>query len=374
MNEVRAAPSLRWLDAAAIAAIGVWAFVAFIGARDDFSYDYGNYIAYFEQLREFSADELLAQLESFFPYPYVLVPPAGFWEAGFAFLLWSLMGAGLTPAWAYAVVGTTSILLRTWLLRLLGLGWIRTLLLTVYSVTLFEANAIRLGCALTACIAALWALQRNRVFSATALLAIAASMHLQSPAFSLPLLLAYLAWPAFASSRGRRTALVILAVLASVLAAMAPDQLDIGKLAEYADITSASVGINLASVTGALAIGLALLRMARATAEQSRAQRVASATLLATLPALALLLLATQMGALGDRAWQFAFVALIATMPLARGGEVDTGPGRPPHADQVALLLCLGIAVVNVTLRYPLSNFFAPMMPHTPITPLILVM
>jgi hypothetical protein len=373
MNTVRAAPTTPWLDAAAIAAIGAWAFLAFVGARDDFSYDYGNYIGYFERLREFSADELLAQLESFFPYPYVLIPPAGFWEVGFAFLLWSLMSAGLTPALAYAVVGTASILLRTWLLRVLGLGWITILLTIVYSVTLFEANAIRLGCALTACIAALWALKRSRTLLGAVFFALAASMHLQSLAFSLPWVLAYLAWPAFEKSRGRRTALFMLAVLSSMLVAMAPDQLDIGKLAEYADSESASVGINLVSVTAVLALGLALFLTARTPTGRDQAQRVASATLIAALPALALLLLATQMGALGDRIWQFAFVALFATLPLARSRNATTAAGQGPRIDVVALKLCLVIAVVNVIVRYPLSNFFTPLVPHVPITPIILI-
>jgi hypothetical protein len=354
-----------WIDATVVAALCAWALAAFLGARDDFSYDYANYIAYLEQLRNYSRDELLTQLEAFFPYPYVLIPPAGFWEGGFAMTAWALMGAGLTPALTYAVLGTASIAVRTWLLRALGLGWFATLLVTLYAVTLFEANAIRLGCALTLCVAALCAMRRGRIGWASMLFVLAASMHLQSLGFSIPLLIGYAVLSRTSDGAVRRAAVYAIAAGLAVATAFVPDQLDIGKLAEYADSESGSIGINLVSMAGLLAVLVGTLGAVRS--EPSRDHRLVGATLIAAMPALALLLLATQMGALGDRIWQFAFVGLVA------GGGMTQAAWRWRGAYRAALLLCLLVAVLNIIVRYPLSNFFAPLVPHTPITPIILI-
>ncbi len=348
-------PALRRSDWLASLLLGTWAFVTFANAGDDFSHDFGNYMAYFERLADFSADDLWTQLQAFFPYPYVLIPPAGIFEVGFAALLWSLLGAGMPGAVAYASVGALSIVTRMLLMRALGLAWPTTLLVTVYAITLFEANAIRLGCASTATIAALWAWQRGRAAWGAVLLVLAASFHLQSLAFTLPLVVAAAMFPLLDRFRSLRwLALGVTVSMAAVLG-FAPGLVDFAKLAEYAEQQAGSVGLNAASLTGLLALSVASVifatRAPAAVAAQAREARLWCSTHVAALPALILVLL-----------------------PLGQAMVRRGGQRRLYLLYNSMLHLCLLVSVVNVTLRYPLSNFFVPLLPYTPITPAILIL
>jgi hypothetical protein len=357
---------------------GLWACAAFMTAGDDFSYDYGNYIGYFERLADFGAEDLWAQMQAFFPYPYVLIPPAGFLETGFALLMWSLLSLGLSSGAAYATAGTLSIMLRILLMRALGLRWPAVLLATVYSVTLFEANAIRLGCALTATIAALWAWRRQSPVASVLLLIAAASFHLQSLAFNVPFAAAALLFPWIDRYVALRWSVLVVTVIAAAAIVLAPGVVDFAKLGEYANSEAASVGINAASLTGLLALILAsavfISRASAVTAAERRDALLWSSAYVATLPALVLILLATSMGALGDRVWQFAFVCAVTTLPLGQSISTNGSSRWWVTLYSGALHLCLLVSVFNVTLRYPLSNFFAPLLPFVPISPATLIL
>lgn len=368
---------VRISDWVIVGLLGLWAFFTFRGAGDDFSYDFGNYIAYFERLRDLSLDDLWAQLQAFFPYPYVLVPPAGFFEIGFVGLVWGLLNTGLDGETTYAVVGTASIVLRVLLLRALGLRWLTIALATVYSVTLLEANAIRLGCALTATVGTLYAWRSGRWSTGAALLTLAVSFHLQALAYAVPLVVAFVCWPLMQRHQAWR-ALALASTLTAALAVVyAPSLTQFGKLNEYAETAAASVGVNAASLTGLLALALAsaLFMAIPPTGDPRllRERRLWAATHIAALPALVLVLLATALGPLGDRVWQFAFMGAVAALPLARQ---SVGVQRHSLHYQIyagALHLSLAVSVVNVTLRYPLSNFFVPFLPYTLISPPTLI-
>jgi hypothetical protein len=358
----------EWAAAMILAA---WSAAAFLGAGDDFSYDYGSYIAYLDNLSAFGADDLWAQILAFLPYPYVLIPPAGFFEVGFALLLWGLMTAGMTAAAAYALVGATSIAIRLLLLRAFGVDWFRSALITIYSVTLFEANAIRLGCALTAGLAALFALRKGRLLVASLLLLLAASFHLQALAFALPVLAAYLLYRWMERSTALRVVALGSVAAASILLSVAPGIVDFAKLNEYADLPASAVGLNAVSIAALVVMATAaipfVLHRRQPTLSLRQDGRLWASIYMASIPAVAALLLATKMGPLGDRLWQFAFVNVIVAGPLLGKLRLSAGLAACVRLSSLALTLCLLIAVVNVTVRYPLSNFFAPLIPHTPI-------
>ena len=367
---------LRAIDLTVCALAALLSFAIFMSAGDDFSYDYGNYLGYLERLGENSAQELQSNLETFLPYPYVLVPPAGLFEIGFATLAWALMASGLSAASTFAAIGATSIALRVLLLRALGLRWDFVGLVTVYTVTLFEANAIRLGCALTLTLAALVALSRQRTTQAIAWLALAGLFHIQSLAFSIPLLTAFTLHRLIDRTILSRVAMFALVVGGSMAMTLIVQSLEFAKLGDYAESTSGATGLTVVSVLALLNLVCAAAVFAAPargmTASDSARRRTWHSALLATVPAVALLWLATSMGALGDRVWQFAFAGLIGTI-----GLIDTHPDAmgtfPRRALTVLLGLCLAISIINITVRYPLSNFFAPIIPHAPITPFSLV-
>jgi len=368
---------LRWSDSPWLLLIGAWTYVTFVQGGDDFSYDFGNYLGYFERMADLGAEDIWAQLQAFFPYPYILVPPAGFFEIGFVAVVWLLLQAGLSTAAAYATVGAVSVTGRLLLMRAMGLGWPTMLLITIYSVTLFEANAIRLGCSLTLTAMAMLAARRSKPLAALAWILLAGSFHLQSLAFTLPLAIAWAIFPLVDRSRALRALALLLSVLPAAAIALGPGVFDFAKLNEYADTAAGSVGLNAASVSGLLALIIATLafftRPAQTETDRGPDARVWSAVHLATLPALMLVLMATSMGPLGDRVWQFAFVAAVVALPMGRNAMVGTKARRWFSLYALALHGCLWVSVINVTIRYPLSNFFAPLIPYTPITPLTLI-
>lgn len=363
-----------WLIALAAATVAAWIFM---GAHDDFSYDYGNYIGYFERLADLGADDLWAQVQAFAPYPYILIPPAGFFEIGFALTAWGLMGLGLSATGAYALLAAASIGIRVLLLRSLGLGWLAIALLSVYAITLFDANAVRLGCALTFSAAALLALRKGRWLQASAWLIAGASFHLQSVAFSFPLMTAFFCHRLLARSQLMRGIAVALTVAAATLISLAPQIADFAKLSEYAGQEAASVGVNAISITALIAMTsatFAFLSQTSGGAKEAQAHaRVWSSAFIAALPAVLILLLATGMGALGDRLWQFAFANTVAAWPLIDRLRVTGAGAASRRFATLAVWFCLVVSVVNITIRYPLSNFFEPLIPHTPITPLTLI-
>lgn len=361
-----------WRDRLIAALVASWAFLVFSGAKDDFSYDFGNYIGYFDRLASFTLEDFWSNLEQFAPYPYIFVPPAGLFEVGFAALTWALLSTGLESATVYALLASTSIAVRIFLLRSLGMKWPLVAFISIYSITLFEANAIRLGIALTICTAALLAMVRGRGMVAGTLLALASLSHLQAAAFAIPALAWYVIAPSGTRTAVRRLALAFMVVLASIVAALSLQFLDFAKVTDYAERISGASGLNAVSVTALvlMAAGLysfALGRWRDQAGMQDRQMTVWGASLIAALPAVTILVIATEMGAVGDRIWQFAFSMLVGCSPLMSSDHKHAG------AFSVVMWVCLLISVVSITVRYPLSNFFAPLIPHTPITPFTLI-
>lgn len=352
-------------------AVVIWSYVVFSFARNDFSYDYNSYIFYFDRLANLTWSDLSNSMVASFPYPYVFVPPTDLFETGFALVARLLLSLGIERHAAYALIGALSIGVRLISLRALGLGWGWTVLLGLYSVTLFEANAIRLGVALTLTLIGFLALVRGRRFIAVCFTLIAALFHIQTLLFSSVLLAAYSLFPLMARSRSYRAAvtLVLLAGASSVPGVVG--QLGLVKLADYADRTSGATGLNIVSISAVAALVPALwlfIRLPVGVRGDPLAARLWSSVLLATVPACVLLVLATNIGAFGDRVWQFALCGFVAVLPL-----MQTAFSKAKNVSRSVILLtllCLAASVVNVTIRYPLSNFFSPLLPYKPITPI----
>ena len=347
--------------------ISVISYSILDNARDDFSYDYGNYISYFDRLSIYTFDDIASSLEAFFPYPYIFVPPAGFFEVGFATLSWSILTAGASSAQTFSLIATGSIFLRIIYLRRLNLNWTVIALLTIYTVTLFEANAIRLGCALTTTLAALTHLQKQKPIPALGLFMLAASFHLQTLAFSIPY---FFCWFFIITAKDSRLIRqVILAITAgfSIIGTISLRLVDAGKIGEYADQVSGAGGINTISIIGACTIIIGTVIFLQARNGRSNFA-IWSAALIAAIPSISILIIATDMGAIGDRLWQFSFAMLVAVSGLL----FDKPTRHWPY--KFALLLCLAFSVFSITIRYPLSNFFFPLTPYSPITPFSLIL
>lgn len=358
--------TLRWSDWLVGVLLAAWAFAVFKNARADFSYDYANYISYLDSLARFKLTDIWSAVAALLPYPYVLIPPSALFEVGFVFPTWLLLSAGLSSATVFALVAASSIATRILLLRSLGVRWPLNAFIAVYSITLFEANAIRLGCALTLMIGGLLALLGRRRLLATSLIAAASLFHLQALAFGLPLIATYAAFGWINRSAATRSATVAVVLILASAASGALQTVEVGKISDYAGRQSAATGFNAVSLLALASLTFGAFAFIRQ--RQSMPDiRVWGSAFLATCPALVLLLLATNMGAVGDRIWQFAFISLLAVHPA-----------MPKHGLSIKLYkatvwVCLAVAVLSITIRYPLSNFFSPLIPYTPINPEYLV-
>lgn len=351
-----------------VIAMLIWALslAAFAQAQDDFSYDYIHYIGYFKEILDMRGADLAENIAERWPLPYLYVPPTGLFELGFALPAWALLQVTGSPSLTYALIAATSLALRCAVMRRMGTPWLVVVLVNVYAATLFEANAIRLGCAFTVLMIGLARYQRGARGGATLWILLAAgALHLQALLFSVAFIALHVLFRLLPPNQWRLL-LVGLALAASTAAAvLGVSSLGfVPKLEDYADKAAAAGGLTLVSGFGLLVLGAASLQII-ATAPRRAARDTPpdlwTLVVLTTIPALVFLLLATSMGALGDRIWQLAFTLLTSTAFTHRSSSM--------RLQKQLIVLILLVSNLNVVVRYPLSNLFHPLLPYTHIVP-----
>jgi EpsG family len=364
--------ALKQIDYLYLLMVGLLSFLAFIYAGEDFSYDYIHYLNYFEVLAEMEFNDLVQSIIDQFPFPYVYLPPTGLFEFGFAILAWLIMKLFGSASLGYAVIGSSSIVMRTWLLRKMGVPWIWLLLISVYGITLFEANAIRLGCAFTLfLLGVMFALQRKSAASILLTFLLASLFHLQILFEVFFFLVAFFFGKLMFGTQIRLTISILLSVSLGVSTVAIIEQLGLVKFDDYAGVISLAGGINIVSTLGIL-IWLTtcwyLIRIPSYIYYEKISHldiRVWISIVLAGIPALVLFVSVTSMGAITDRFWQVAFMTLVS-ISFAKSWR------HRIRWHQMFLLSALVlVASVNVIFRYPLSNFFYPLVPYTVIKPSI---
>lgn len=366
---LKPAKNRRIWDAMILVVLWTVCFVVFVRAQPDFSFDYVHYIRYFDELAKLNFTNLINVVRLSLPSPYVEITSGELIvETGFAALAWVMVKLTASPAVTYALIGSTSVVMRTLLARRLGVGWGALLLLDVYTITLFEANAIRLGCSVTLLLFAIrMASLSKRLPVVAGIAGVAALFHIQSLYFSVFFFPLYYGYRLYGLRGARVIAMsAILVALALVsnkfLSLVAPL-----KLSEYSGREASAGGVNLVSALSCLTIlivllaGVVMKRSHYRNLAAEPAQKMWIALTLASVPSLVLLVFETQMGALGGRLWQLSFVLLVSVglgLPRAANAFVLT---RVIRAALFGLLL---VSVINVIYRYPLSNFFYPLAPY----------
>lgn len=354
--------------ALAVAFLFVFVYLRYLNADLYFSFDYRHYISFFDNLRGLRFSELINGIYLDGPALYVVVQGTHLlFEVGFVFFSWVLVSLLDSPSVVYALIATVSLLVRMMLLNRMGVCWPINLLLGAYSLTLFESNALRLGCAVTCLIFMVYAMSRAKspaVVIAAAI--ISASLHAQTAFFSvffIPLFYGY----KFYASRGMGVVSVATVLTAIALLFIANvGAIESQKLADYSGMEAMAGGVTLVSLLGAVMIYSSLwvvLIRKRATYVANYADcrvRMWVAVVLASLPSLVVLVLATEMGAVGGRLWQASFVVLCT---LAWADRLKHHLAQTFFVRAVMALLLI-FSVNNVIYRFPLSNFFAPLAPY----------
>ena len=349
--------SLSRLDYCFMAIAAACVFLRLLNAGADFSYDYAAYIFYFEVIGDYSVLELLGS--SFSTFPYVPFANAPVFEVGFVLISkWFLIVCG-TPALTYASIATLSVTLRSIVLRKFGCPWRWIVVVQIYALTLFEANAIRVGCASTIVLWGLYFLWTSRPHICWVLFAASAVVHLQVIIFLAPFVLL---WRMRASYASRPLSRLLISCLLGGVVILIVNFGAFGgyaKLSEYSAKASNSSGIGITSLMAAVFVLYAICSKRDQSTGIDLSRLLWLAVVVAIVPSLALFMFATQIAALGDRAWQFAFVVVSAIAYLKWGTSRHRFLGR-------GILWCVAlVSVINVTVRYPLSCFFDFIYPYT---------
>lgn len=359
-NRFPARPQRKSLTRDAVGIALVIGFVAsrFLTAGNDYSYDYFAYIYYFGILGDYSLSELFGNGLRLFPY--VVIPGAAVFEIGFVLLAKLSLAIFIAPNVAYAAIAACSVGIRVYVMRKLGAPWFWILIVQVYAVTLFEANAIRVGLAASLALFGLYLLYLSKPRLGWLLLVCSILVHLQAGLFLAPF---GLAWGFRKYMDKSRQNVLLIALLMTVLTAVLISSgllASHSKIADYANRSSNSAGVNFTSMSALSFAFLALLYSGKQV-RHSRERLLWVSTVTAITPSLVLFVAVTSIAALGDRAWQFAFVIVSALLFTKWAGAQN-------RLFPTLILVGIGVfSAMNVTLRYPLSNFFDFILPHVPI-------
>ena len=130
--------------------LAISTFVVFLFADFRISLDYGAYYTFLNKLSSFSIIDIKNNLFDNFPYIVddTLTIGQSNWEFGFVILAYPLT-IFFGPQITYALIASFSILLKVIAFNKLNINTIIMICLLIISITLFEANALRAGLALS---------------------------------------------------------------------------------------------------------------------------------------------------------------------------------------------------------------------------------
>ena len=337
-----------------------------------FSYDFANYKTYLTLLSRYTFEDLIYFLIPQLPIPYVFIPPTGMFEFGFASTALGLLTITNDPTMTYAIIGTLSIGFRCWILRKLNVHWFWIILLNIYSITLFEANAIRLGCAFTLFLLGVGLLlSKKSLYLAFSVFALAMLFHLQIGFQILFFCVPFLGYKFIFETSQRLVISAVVLLWIGLSSIVLISGFGVDKLADYEEMASFAGGINFVSSISMIIWISTIIHLSMLTRQefsliiQSITNRAWISALLSGIPSLVLLVLVTNMGAVSDRLWQISLMTFCSFSFMVDWKKMFR------TYQKIFLIALISIATINVVYRYPLSNFFAPLVPFKPIDPLM---
>ena len=323
--------------------------IRFLAAKDDFSYDY---FAYIHNLR-IIADNRLGEVFSseWLLFPYVNIPGGAAFELGFVVVAKVFLLVFVEPRIAYAAMAATSVGIRVYVMRRLGAHWLWIIVVGIYAITLLEANAIRVGMAVSLVIYGLYRLHEKRPLSALLIIGFSMFMHLQALFFTFPLAFVWSLRKYIDRSRTRLIIVLLMLSLGTFLLLNSNVLTGNIKMTEYANRNSISAGLSFTSIS-AIIFTLVALTSPRRTVRYEHGRLIWISIVLAIIPSLIIFVTVTNIAAIGGRAWQFSFVILTSFI-------FTKWAGAEKRLNSTLILGTLAaISTLNVTLRFPLSNFF----------------
>lgn len=331
----------------------IFVFIRFYSLNQPFSYDSETYKNIFEKINENSFSEITEN----FIFPYVYLDGVVQTEFGFIFLSKFILSIVNNIEISYAIVASLSVGLRAYCMRKFGVPVVWIIIINIIAITLFEANAIRLGLASGFLLLGIWHVFIGKNRWGALYIFFASTFQIQVFLFGLPFLIFL-----YIIKLKKLSNFIFLIVLMfsgffSFAAAKILPILNNEKVQFYIEQgISGSAGLTITSVSALLLIIIMTLNIVKKGKNRENYEFY-RAILAATLPSIVILIIVTDISVIGDRAWQLAYI-VISTLFFTGWREIDF-----KNTSFYLLISLTTTMFINVVLRYPLSNFFSPPFP-----------
>lgn len=334
-------------------------FTRFVFAKKDISLDYQAYHYFFDSIHQFTLKELLTSQLNF---PYINISKIAPFEFGFVIFSKIFSLVFIKPELTYAAMAALSIGLRVHIMRKCDAPWLWVIIINIYAITLLEANALRLGIAASIIIFGLYQLIKKKNLIAYSAIFVASAFHLQTVIFTIPLIVSWLIVDEIQKYKSVKLLTVCIVGISAVIFTSLIPSIGNEKISEY--LSRGQSGSSGITATSVLAVAFTLISyfFTKIKNEMNNNEKVWITILLSSFLSSILLLTLTKVAVVGDRAWQLAFIVLSSF--LFSNLRINK---RQLLQLTLAWIIAI-ISVINVTFRYPLSNFFAPIFPKTLIT------
>jgi hypothetical protein len=338
-----------------ICACSFFVFFRLVFLSSPFSLDYDTYIAIISLINNMSFFDMIGNN---FTFPYVDIGGVLSIEFGFSLLVKLISLFIYDPKIIFAFIASLSVGLRIYSMEMLRVPRYWTLALNIYAITILEANAIRLGVAVSILIFSIYQFRiKNNIFGTIAIL-ISLSFHIQIIIFAFPFVIFhFVKWTNF-SRFYFYLYISVTTIFTYVISQMAFIFSGNDKVQEYINRgESGGAGISVTSTLAVIFMIISILSIKK-NMLSDYSVRLWSSILAASIPSVFLFVFLTNVAVIGDRSWQVVFIVLSSTFFFVRD-VVDRN-----KISFAVILTILITVIVNVTIRYPLSNFFAPPFPE----------
>lgn len=330
-------------------------FVRLTYVQPPFSYDYENYLLIIDRLSNTSLSDMIS---SNFIFPYVIVQGIVPLEVGFSLLVVFVMKIFGSPEITFALIASASVGLRVYVMESLRVPRAVILVLNIFAITLLEANALRLGVASSISLFGLYQLRQSRTIIGGIAAGVAVSIHLQLVIFFLPFYIFFFLSRLITQSKRRIVFFLSFSILASLAFVQVIPFIANSKVEEYvARGSSGAAGLTITSVLAIAFLVFSTLAI-RKNSLGKNDTKFWAAIVSASVPSVFLFTFLTNVAVIGDRAWQLSFLVL-ATFFFSNWASVSQ-----KKIPLVLLLVLILTSTINVTVRYPLSNFWSPPFPR----------
>lgn len=345
------------VHAIAITSIIAIVFFRLAITRKDISFDYVAYYYFFDSLNYLTLEELLTDK---FAFPYIITNELTSFEFGFAILSKIFTSIFIKPELTYAAMASLSIGLRVHIMRKLMTPWVWIIIVNIYAITLFEANALRLGLASSLIIYGLYTYSHNRKLKAYLIIFSSTAIHLQVLIFLVPLYFSWVIKNLIQNSKFTKIFVLTCFGFGALTFAELIPSIENTKILEYINRgQSGSSGVTLTSILAIIFIIISFLSLTKKNNNISH--QIWISILLSSFFSSILLLTLTNIAVIGDRSWQLSFVILSTFMCCNRESM------KNKFIPTIILYILSLVLVLNITLRHPLSNFFYPIFPEADI-------